>query len=162
MSSAATSSMELIGKWRFPATKFSYEKEVLIRQTNLMGNTYFANYIEWQGEAREKFFLAHPAASEFLKQNPDLVLVTYCLYHRFIENSFFGDRIRIDITTREIKKYDLIVVFRYYNVKTESLIGEGWQKICFSDRNTNQLSPVPQIFLDLAEPVREAALTDHD
>jgi two-component system response regulator HydG len=36
----------------FPDNCFSMEKIVLLRDTNLMGNTYFANYIMWQGEAR--------------------------------------------------------------------------------------------------------------
>ena len=30
---------------------FSIEKKILLKETNLMGNTYFANYILWQGEA---------------------------------------------------------------------------------------------------------------
>ena len=155
MSKVMVNTLTVIGKWKYPGDKFLYEKEILVKQTNLMGNTYFVNYIEWQGEAREKFLLQHPAAMEFLQQNTNVLLITYCLYHHFIENTFFGDRIRIEVTTRNIEKYDFVIVFRYFNVRSNTIIGEGWQKICFSDRNTSTLCPVPQLFLDLAEPVCE-------
>lgn len=144
----------LIGKWKYPNSKFAYEKEILIRHTNLLGNTYFANYIDWQGEAREKFFLVHPAAKEFMSQNPHILMITYCLYHRFIESTFLGDKVMIEVNSRDIQKHSAILVFRYYHFQTRKLIGDGWQKICFSDNKINQICPVPQIFLDLLEPVR--------
>lgn len=147
--------LDRIGTWRYPMGKYSYEKNVLIKPTNLTGNTYFSNYIEWQGEARESFFLTHPAAKSFLKNYPHLALLTNSLYYRFIEESTFGDRLRIDLTTKEILDYSLLIVFRYYNSQTEKLIGEGWQKICFWDNNLNQPAKVPQLFLDLAISVRE-------
>ncbi|OGW84443.1 MAG: hypothetical protein A3C35_02835 [Omnitrophica bacterium RIFCSPHIGHO2_02_FULL_46_11] len=147
-----------IGKWKFPKDKFVYEKQVLIKQTNMLGNTYFSNYIEWHGEARERFFLEHPSALEYLKENAHIAMVTYCIYHRFIENMYFGDRVRIELQSREIQKHSLVLVFRYYRSGTDQLIGEGWQKVCFSNTETNQLSPVPQIFLDLVESVVEKNL----
>lgn len=144
-----------IGKWKFPDKKFVYEKTVLLKQTNLMGNTYFSNYIEWQGEAREKLLLSHPAAREFLKENPSLKLITHSLFHRFVQDAFFGSSIKIEVTAKEILDYSLVIVFRYFDRERNSLIGEGWQKICFSDIHLNQICPVPQIILDLAQPIRE-------
>lgn len=149
------STLSLIGRWKFPHTKFAYERDVLLKQTNLLGNTYFSNYVEWQGEAREKFLLVHPAAKEFLATNPHLAMITYCVYQRFITNSFFGDRIRIEVNSRDLEKHSLVLVFRYYNCKDNSLVAEGWQKICFSDTQKNELCSIPQIFIDLAEPVLE-------
>jgi len=144
-----------IGTWTFPQKKFIYKKKVLIKQTNLLGNTYFSNYIDWMGEAREELFLIHPAARAFLEKHMNIFMITHTLHHRFLESSFFGDQIRIEVTTKDILDYSLIIVFRYLNEANEKLIGDGWQKICFWDRQTDKPCKVPLIFLDLAKPLCE-------
>ena len=144
-----------VGKWKFPEKKYSCEKLITFKQTNIMGNTYFSNYVEWQGEAREKLLLCHPAAGAFMKQNPHIFLITHSLGHRFITNTYFGDRLRIDITSKNIMDYSLMLVFRYRGIPSEQLIGEGWQKVCFWDRQLNRPCKTPQFFLDLAEPLLE-------
>ena len=143
----------LVKNWKYSRDKFIYEKQILLKQTNLFGNTYFSNYIEWQGEAREKFLLEHPKAEEFLNSNRMLKMVTHSLYHRFQDNTFLGDKIRIELTSKEILKHSFILVFEYFNVKNNKLIGSGWQKIGFFDEEKQSLCPVPQIFLDLLLPV---------
>ena len=144
-----------IGAWKFHQNKFTYKKTVLIKQTNMLGNTYFSNYIDWMGEARERLFLMHPAAGAFLKKYMNIFMITHTLHHRFLENSFFGDEIRIEVTTKDILDYSLIIVFRYFNESNEKLIGEGWQKVCFWDQQTDKPCKVPQILLDLAKPLCE-------
>ena len=155
MSKEQTQFGKLIGHWRYSSKKFIYEKQVLIKQTNVIGNTYFANYIEWEGEAREKFFLAHPAAPEFLKSNPNILLVTHSLFHRFVENTFFGDRVRVELTCKEILDYSVAIIFRHFELGKNLLEGEGWQKLCFFDNVTNRPCRIPQIFVDLAKSVEE-------
>lgn len=149
----AVSDLNEIGQWRYPDKKFCVEKDILIKQTNVLGNTYFSNYVEWQGEVREKFLLQHPAATEFLKLNPHIMMITYSLFHNFIKHTFFGDRVRIELTSRDIAKNSAFLVFNYFNVRTEEKVGSGWQKICFSDASTNSICAIPQIFLDLLLPV---------
>ena len=156
MLKSQSNAVSLIGKWKYPEKKFTYEKIVLIKQTNVLGNTYFTNYIEWEGEVREKFFLSHPGALEFLKSYPNIIMVTHSLFHRFFANAYFGDRVRVELTTKDILDYSLFVVFRHYKVGPDLLLGEGWQKICFLDQNTEKACRVPQIILDLAESVKEA------
>ena len=155
MSERRAQSPTQIGKFRFPKNKFVFEKQVLIKQTNVLGNTYFANYIEWEGEAREKFFLSHPEATEFLKAHSNILMVTHSLFHRFHSNSYFGDVVRIELTTRNILDYSLVIVFRHSKHVKNILVGEGWQKICFFDKTANRPCPIPRIFLDLAESVKE-------
>ena len=154
------SPLNQIGRWRFPDKKFIYEKTVLIKQTNLLGNTYFSNFIEWQGEAREKLFLTHPAALAFIKEYPNILLVTHTLHHRFLSNAYLGDTIRIELTTGDIMDHSFKIMFRYYSSSDGVLIGEGWQKICFLDTNVNRPCKTPQIFLDLALPIQEHQKTD--
>lgn len=141
-------------KWKFPDKKFICEKTVLFRQTNVFGNTYFANYIDWQGEARERFLLEHPDVREFFQSNQSLKLVTHSLHHRFIENVYFSDRVRIEVTSKAILKFSFTLIFEYYNSNTNSLIGKGWQKIGFYDDLKKEICPIPELFLDLIEPVR--------
>lgn len=155
MSKTQGKALDIIGNWKYSEKKFIYEKSVLIKQTNVLGNTYFANYIEWEGEARERFFLSHPAALEFLKSYPNIVMITHSLFHRFFANTYFGDRVRIELTSKDILDYSLVVVFRHYKIDTNLLIGEGWQKICFMDSNTDRLCSLPRIILDLAESIKE-------
>ena len=148
-------SLNQIGKWKFPEKKFNYSRTIFIKQTNMLGNAYFSNYIEWTGEARESLFLMHPAARIFLTENPHISMITQALHHRFLENLFFGDSIRIEVTTRDILDHSLILVFRYFDETSGKLIGEGWQKICFWDKKIDKPCKMPQIFLDLAIPLKE-------
>ena len=156
MAKVTSELLNQIGNWKFPGKKFIYKKAVLIKQTNMLGNTYFSNYIEWMGEARESLFLTHPAASIFLSENANISMITQIVHHRFLENSFFGDQIRIEVTTKDILDHSLILVFRYFNEANEKLIGDGWQKVCFWDKETNKPCKMPQILLDLAIPLKES------
>ena len=142
-----------LSHWKYPEDKFVYEKDVFLKQTSVMGNTYFSHYVEWQGEAREKFFLAHPAALLFMRTNPHLTLITHSVTHKITGNTSFGDKVRIEVTTREIEKYSMKLVFYFYS--KNKLVGEGTQEIGFTNGATNRKVPIPQLFLDLAESVKQ-------
>jgi len=144
-----------VGDWKYPNSKYEYTKTILFKQTNMLGNTYFSNYVEWMGEAREQFFLTHPDAGAFLKKYSNIVLITQELHHKFLGNTYFGDMLRIELTSKNILDYSLVIVFRYIRLVDEKIIGEGWQKVCFADSVTNKPCRVPQLFLDLAGPIRE-------
>lgn len=146
-----------VERWRFPDTKFIYEKRVVLKHTNLEGNTYYDNYVTWQGEARESLLLSHPSVSEFLKHNSNVKMITHSLFQRFIRDSHFGDALRIEVTSRDIKHCSFVLVFRFYNKQSGTLLGEGWQRICFGDYQTGKLLRIPQLILDLIEPIQESS-----
>ena len=121
---------------------FSIEKKILLKETNLMGNTYFANYILWQGEARELGMMAHPNFAEEMQKNQHIKMITHSLYHRFVQETTFGDIIEIRMTAREIKHCSFVLVFRYYNKRTNAFFGrwlaesnfcrfKNWQYQCY-------------------------------
>lgn len=145
----------LIGRWKFPSSKFVMEKTILLKNTNLMGNTYYDNYITWQGEARESLLLSHPNVKAFLQAAQSLKMVTHSVYQRFFAETTFGDTVRIEATSREVKRCSFILVFRYFDKATGMALGEGWQKICFVDMKTGKLCQTPQLILDLIEPLQE-------
>ena len=145
----------VIGQWKFPGLKFVFEKPILLKETNIMGNTYYDNYITWQGEARERLLLNHPDLPQWMKLNPHIKMMTHSTHHRFFKETTFGDIVRIEATTREIKYCSFIMVFRFFNSRLNELLGEGWQRICFSNLKTNKLCPIPRLILDLIEPLQE-------
>lgn len=144
-----------IGKWKFTELKFSFTKIILLKQTNIMGNTYYDNYLSWQGEARERLLLCHPDLGQWLQDNKHIKMITHSIYHRFLAETTFGDMVRIEATTREIKKCSFVMVFRFFNHRTEAVLGEGWQTICFSDFRSGKLCPIPRLILDLIEPINK-------
>ncbi len=140
---------------KLPNKYFSLEKTVFLKSTNLMGNTYFANYILWQGEVREAALMNHPNFAQEMEKNQHIKMITHSLYHRFIQETTFGDIVEIRMTTREIKRCSLVLVFRYYNKRTDTFLGEGWQRITFADLKTGGLTAVPTFIRDLAIAVCE-------
>lgn len=139
----------------FPGNCFSIEKTVLLRDTNLMGNTYFANYIIWQGEIREAILMTHPNFAEEMQKNKHIKMITHSLYHRFVQETTFCDMIQIKMTTREIKHCSLVLVFRYYNKRDGTFLGEGWQRLTFADLRTGALTAIPNFIRELAFAIKE-------
>lgn len=133
----------------FPDKCFSVEKTVFLRNTNLMGNTYFAEYILWQGEVREAYLLSHPRFKEEYAKNQHIKMITHSLYHRFVQETTFGDVVQIKMTSREVKHCSFVLVFRYYNKRTEAFLGEGWQRITFADLRTGSLTTTPSFIQEI-------------
>lgn len=141
-------------RWQFPANKYIYEKRIFLKHTNVEGNTYYDNYISWQGEAREALLLSHPEVGEFLKPENFVKMITHTVHQRYIQDTFFGDAVRIEVTSRDIKHCSFVMVFRYYK-QTNQMIGEGWQKICFADLKLGKICRIPETILDLIKPIEE-------
>ncbi len=143
------------GLINFPNNCFTIEKTVLLRDTNLMGNTYFANYIIWQGEIREAILMTHPNFAEEMQKNQHIKMITHSLYHRFVQETTFCDVVQIKMTTREIKHCSLVLVFRYYNKRNGTFLGEGWQRLTFADLRTGGLTTIPNFIWELAFAIKE-------
>jgi CheY-like chemotaxis protein len=140
---------------QFPKGYFSIEKTVFLRDTNIMGNTYFANYIMWQGEAREACLMMHPNFVEEMQKNQHIKMITHSLYHCFVQETTFGERLEIRLSTREIKHCSFVLVFRYYNKLTGAFLGEGWQRLTFADMRTGSLTAIPNFIHELAVAIKE-------
>lgn len=140
---------------QLPKKYFSLEKTIYLKDTNLMGNTYFTNYIVWQGEVREAYVMTHPNFAEEMQKNQYIKMITHSLYHRFVQETTFGDVVQIRMTTREIKHCSFVLVFRYYNKRTEAFLGEGWQRLTFADLRTGGLTTIPNFIRELASAIKE-------
>jgi len=81
---------------------FKTEITVTLKDTNVFGNVYFSNYIEYQGVVREKFLLATlPEIHEMLSKTR-IALATIETYHHFLSSVYFGDTLVAELTTSEI------------------------------------------------------------
>ena len=143
------------GRWQYPNEEFIYEKLVTLKDTNMEGNVYFANYLAWQGEVREAALLSHPNFQEEFKKYQFVKMITHSAYQRFVQDAYFGYLLQIKMTSREIKKCSFVLVYKYFNKITEAFIGEGWQRIAFSDLRSGKICPIPPHVLDFVIPLCE-------
>lgn len=117
---------KIYGKNRF----FTSEIQVTLKDTNAFGNVYFSNYIEYQGNIREKFLLATvPDLYEMLAKN-QIRLVTIDTYNKFISNAYFGDTLLLELTTSDIKAATCQLNITFKNKATGALVGKGYQRFC--------------------------------
>lgn len=125
---------------------FKTEIVVTLKNTNVFGNVYFANFIEYQGVVREKFLLANVPDLHQLMAEQKIRLVTVDTYNRFISNAYFGDTLVVELTTSEIKAATCRLNITFKNKATGQLIGEGYQRICVVSEK-GRVIRIPDTFL---------------
>ncbi len=114
---------------------FTTKIMVTLRDTNVFGNVYFSNFIEYQGIIREKFLLSSvPNLNEFLT-NTGVRLVTVDTYNRFIKNAYFGDTLLVELTTSDIKAASAKLNILFRNDDTGEILGKGFQTFCVVKSN---------------------------
>ncbi len=84
-----------------------------------------------------------------------LKMVTHSLYHKFYEESTFGDTLQIFVTTREIKPCSFVMVFKITNKHNGDLLGEGWQRVAFQDLTTGKFCRIPSFIREMARATLE-------
>ncbi|MCP4114289.1 MAG: hypothetical protein GY737_02595 [Desulfobacteraceae bacterium] len=142
--------LEYFGKERV----FQTEVTVTLKDTNVFGNVYFSNYIQYQGVVREKFFLEKvPELHELLTAN-SLRLVTIDTYNKFINNSYFGDILLVELTTSEIAGASCKLNITFKNKETGELVGEGYQRVCIVGA-TGRVMRIPAELLDILDFYQE-------
>lgn len=142
--------LEYFGKERV----FQTEVTVTLKDTNVFGNVYFSNYIQYQGVVREKFFLEKvPDLHELLTAN-SLRLVTIDTYNKFISNSYFGDILLVELTTSEINGASCRLNITFKNKATGELVGEGYQRVCIVGA-TGRVMRIPAQLLDILDFYQE-------
>ena len=134
--------LEIYGKDRV----FKTEIMVTLKNTNVFGNVYFSNFIEYQGIIREKFLLANVPDLHELMANRSVRLVTVDTYNRFISNAYFGDTLVAELTTSEIKAATCRLDIRFLNKATKAMVGEGYQRFCMVGEK-GKVIRIPKTFL---------------
>ncbi|MBW2655162.1 MAG: thioesterase family protein [Deltaproteobacteria bacterium] len=125
---------------------FKTEIVVTLKHTNVFGNVYFSNFIEYQGIVREKFLMATVPDLHQLMANRSIRLVTVDTYNRFVNNAYFGDILVVELTTSEIKAATCRLDIIFKNKKTGALVGEGYQRVCMVSEK-GKVMRIPENFL---------------
>lgn len=134
--------------------EFTYEHLILLNETNAMaGVVYFANFVKWQGMAREYILIQHPKFKEIMSRS--IEMITHSCSVDFLDHLYFGDTVQIKITSKRVLPTSFIMVFRYFNKLTNKLVATGEQKITFANLQTRQLCKMPEEIYELAKTVEE-------
>lgn len=129
---------------------YYYDHLVLLEETNAMGGVvYFSNFVKWQGMAREYILTQHPGFKELMSGPAEMI--THSCSVRFLDCLYFGDTVRIKVSTKDIMPTSFRMIFAYCNKETGKLVAEGEQKVTFSDKTTGELCRVPKEILELAK-----------
>jgi enediyne biosynthesis thioesterase len=109
---------------------FTSEILVTLKDTNVFGNVYFSNFIEYQGVIREQFLLSVvPGLHEMLAKT-QVRLVTVDVYNKFVSNAYFGDTLLLELTTSDINGARCKLNINFRNKATGKLVGKGYQQVC--------------------------------
>ena len=114
---------------------FTTEIMITLKDTNVFGNVYFSNFIEFQGVIREKFLLATVPDLHDLLTRTSIRLVTVDTYNKFISNAYFGDVLLVELTTSSIQAASCKLNIVFKNKNTGDLIGRGYQTFCVVKAN---------------------------
>ena len=123
---------------------YEYRHVVGFEETNLVGNVYYVNHLNWQGRCRELFLREH--APDVLDRLRDgLVLATTrCSCEYLAELSAF-EVVTIRMRLGELSQNRMLLLFEYYRGPSdgEELIARGEQQVACLERRDGQMRPAP-------------------
>lgn len=125
---------------------FTYERSIHLRDTNMYGSVYFAEFFSLQGECREEFFqyLLDEDVMEFMRAGYNIVTINaHCDYKGPLHN---GDKISVNLQVTELSPMRGKLEFTILNKSDESVVATGYQTICLVD-STRKPLPVPEVVI---------------
>lgn len=123
---------------------YEYRHIISFADTNLVGNVYFTNHLNWQGRCREMFLRDHaPEVIDELQR--DLALVTVRVSCEYLAELVAFDELVIRMRLASHTQNRATMSFEYWRQKgnSEELIARGEQQIACMRRNGEQLAPAP-------------------
>ncbi|WP_158624775.1 acyl-CoA thioesterase [Gynurincola endophyticus] len=125
---------------------YSLSFDVLLENTNMVGNVYFSNYFSWMGKIREQFILEHyPETIDMLSKN-SLALITLSCNCTFYDELFAGEKVEMRMYLESLKSYKVKMKIEYYksnDKQISKLAAIGFHEIgCFVKEN-DRLEPKP-------------------
>jgi enediyne biosynthesis thioesterase len=123
---------------------YEYRHVVCFHETNLVGNVYYTNHLEWQGRCRELFLREHaPDVIEELKHSLSLATVS-CSCEYFAELLVF-DEVILRMKLAELVQNRIRLAFEYWrrNRAGEELVARGEQQVACMRRDGEKLAPTP-------------------
>jgi len=125
---------------------FIFELTVYLKDVNLFGTGYFSRYFDWQGMAREEYFMTVRNYKEVMSSG--IKLITKKAWVDYQNHCFAFDRLVMKIQNKNIKKFSFEMIFTYFNKHSGELVASGGQILVFSD-NQGKLIPIPDSILEV-------------
>jgi enediyne core biosynthesis thioesterase len=145
---------------------FEHRHTVVLEETNLLGNVYFAHYVRWQGHCRERFLDAFaPDVIRGLDPERDALVTTRCSCEYFAELQAF-DEVVLRMHLGEVVLNRITLHFDYVRLggEREELVARGQQQLAWLRKEGDRFVPrrVPQELLDaVADYVGTDAVAGH-
>lgn len=111
---------------------FKFLKTVYLGDLNIFKSAYFASYFIWQGMAREEFFkIVINNYNAFMKKRIKLITIEATMKFKGIAQLY--DDIEITVQPKDVTFTTVDLNFTYLNKTTNKIIGEGTQRIGFTN-----------------------------
>ncbi len=139
------------------APVYSYRHTVSFKDTNLVGNVYFTNHLDWQGRCRE-MFLRDKAPSVLRELREGLALVTVRCACDYVAELDAFDEVRVDMRLARLHEDRIDLAFTYWRCHPDGdeVIATGRQDVaCLRTVNgVKGPTPVPRELVEALRPYR--------
>lgn len=125
---------------------FIFEVTVYLKDVNVFGTGYFSRYFDWQGMAREEYFMTVKDYGDIIQKG--IKLITKSAWIDYQNHCTIFDHLVIKIQNRTIKKFSFEMLFTYFHKYTGKPIAAGGQVLVFTDQR-GKLIPIPDQILDV-------------
>lgn len=128
-----------------PPLGYSFRHIVGFGDTNVVGNVYFAHFVEWQGRCRE-MFLRDKAPSIAAELSAGLALVTTHCSCEFVQELQAFDEVRLEMRLKDADDHRIELAFDYWCSRdggAEVLAARGAQGIACLRTSALGKSPTP-------------------
>ena len=111
---------------------FEYRQLVTFGDTNTAGSVYFAKYIAWQGECREKLLAQfYPEFAQDLKQG--FGMTTEFVHHDFFSEATLFNQVLIKLTVTALSRSRIEFEFEFIREPDGQLLGRGKQAVIWTN-----------------------------
>jgi acyl-CoA thioesterase FadM len=145
-----------------PQPAYTYRHVVGFGDTNLVGNVYFAHFLEWQGRCRE-MFLRDKAPSVARDLAFGLSLVTTHCSCEFLQELQAFDEVRLEMRLKEAHENRLELVFEYWVERDgiDQLVARGKQGIAclWAEKTGKPRTAIPSALVAALRPYAKGSMT---
>ena len=111
---------------------FEYSHLVTFGDTNTVGSVYFAKYIAWQGECREKLLAQfYPEFAQDLKHG--LGMTTEFAHQDFFSEATLFNQLLIRLTVTALTRSRIEFEFEFVREQDGQLLGRGRQAVIWTN-----------------------------
>jgi enediyne biosynthesis thioesterase len=110
------------GKW------FEYHHRVTFVDTNMVGNVYFATYVQWMGKCRDMIMAEHyPQIQDHIRAG--FGFATEYAHMDYLHETFLFDEMMVRMTVKEITRTRVEFLCEIVNQATNAVHARGTQAV---------------------------------